>query len=144
MNKVKLIYNQTLMISTGILFAMGIRTVVLYFLNGEYMVNWQWYIPISMIIAGFLCALASLILYREDDNKKVNEYVTKGIHFVLVYGIVSLCGYIFRWYTNLREYLFIVMLYVIIYVCVWVYSIWMFKNDEKIINKAIDEIRDEE
>ena len=115
MNKVKLIYNQTLMISTGILFTMGIRTVVLYFTDGEYMINWEWYIPIS-----------------------------KGIHFVLVYGIVSLCGYIFRWYTNLREYLFIVMLYVIIYVCVWVYSIWMFKNDEKMINKAIDEIRDEE
>ena len=144
MNKVKLIYNQTLMISTGILFAMGIRAVVLYFLKGEYMVNWQWYIPISIVIAGFLCALASLILYWEDEKNKANAYAAKGIHFVLVCGIVSLCGYIFRWYTNLREYLFIALLYVIIYVCVWVYSIWMFKNDEKMINKAIDEIRDED
>ncbi len=144
MNKVKLIYNQTLMISTGILFAMGIRAVVLYFTDGEYMINWQWYIPISIIIAGFFCALASLILYMEDENKKINMYLPKVIHFVLVCGIVSLCGYIFRWYTNLREYLFIAMLYVIIYVCVWAYSIWMFKSDEKKINEAINEIRDEE
>ena len=34
MNKVKLIVNQALMISTGILLGMGIRTVILYFTSG--------------------------------------------------------------------------------------------------------------
>ena len=144
MSKVKLIYNQTLMISVGILLGMGLKTVVLYLINGEDMINWQWFIPISIVIMGFLCALPSLILYWAEENKKISAPLAEGLHCVAVFAIVSLGGYLFQWYTNLREYLFIVFLYVVIYGAVWAYTIWMWKSDEKKINRAIDEIRDEE
>ena len=144
MSKGKLIYNQTLMISTGILFGMGVRTVVLYFISGEETISWQWFIPISIIITGFLCALPSLILYWANDNKKISIQLAEALHCVAVLAVVSLCGYLFQWYSNLKEYLFIALLYVLIYGAVWVYTIWMFKSDEKKINQAIDEIRDEE
>ena len=132
------------MISVGILLGMGLKTVVLYLINGEDMINWQWFIPISIVIMGFLCALPSLILYWVDENKKISAPLAEGLHCVAVFVIVSLGGYLFQWYTNLREYLFIVFLYVVIYGAVWAYTIWMWKSDEKKINRAIDEIRDEE
>ena len=99
---------------------------------------------IAKFIMGFLCALPSLILYWVDENKKISAPLAEGLHCVAVFVIVSLGGYLFQWYTNLREYLFIVFLYVVIYGAVWAYTIWMWKSDEKKINRAIDEIRDEE
>ena len=144
MSKAKLIYNQTLMISTGILLGMGIRTVVLYFTNGQEMIQWELFIPISIIITGFLCSLPSLILYWADENTKVSIHLAEVLHCISVLLVVSLCGYLFKWYTDLREYLFILLLYVLIYGAVWVYTIWMFRADEKKINQAIGEIRDEE
>ena len=144
MSKAKLIYNQTLMISTGILLGMGMRTVVLFFTNGEELIHWQWFTPISIIITGLLCALPSLILYWADENTKVSIKLAEVLHCISVFLVVTLCGYMFKWYTNLREYLFIMLLYVLIYGAVWVYTIWMFRADEKKINQAIDEIRDEE
>ena len=144
MSKVKLIYNQTLMISAGILLGMGMRSVVLHFINGEDMINWQWFIPISIIIMGFFCALPSLILYWAEDNKRISARLLEVLHCIAVFAVVSLGGYLFRWYTNLKEYLFIVLLYVVIYGAVWAYTIWMCKTDERKINQAIDEIRDEE
>ena len=108
------------------------------------MVRWSWYIPISIVFKGFLCALPSLILYCADDNKKVSLQLAEVLHFAAVLAVVSLCGYLFRWYTDFKEYLVILLLYVLIYGAVWLSTIWMFKADEKKINRAIDEIRDEE
>ena len=144
MNRAKLIFNQTLMISTAILFGMGIRTAVHFATADEYMINWQWYIPLSIIAVGFLCALASLILYDDSATGKVNMRVRVCLHCILVLAIVSLSGHFFNWYSSLAEYLIIVIMYIIIYAFVWIATVWMLKVDEKKINDAISEIRDEE
>lgn len=144
MNRAKLIFNQTLMVSTAILFGMGVRTAVLFVTTGEYMISWQWYIPLSIVAVGFLCALVSLILYEDSMGAKVNMRLRICLHCLLVFAIVSLSGYFFGWYTNLTEYLLIVVMYIIIYAFVWISTAWMLKADEKKINDAISEIRDEE
>ncbi|MCR5399717.1 MAG: DUF3021 domain-containing protein [Lachnospiraceae bacterium] len=144
MNKAKIIFNQTMMISSAILFGMGIRTGVLYLVRGEYLIRWEWYIPLSIILSGLLCALASLVLYSDKDDDRQGEAIRIGLHFILVLGIVSLCGYLFGWYGDLFGYLIVLVMYVIIYAFVWASTVWMLKSDEKKINKAIDEIRDDE
>ncbi len=144
MNKTKIIFNQTLMISTAILFGMGVRTAILFAAAGEYMINWQWYIPLSIIAVGFLCSLASLLLYDDSAVSKVDFRFRKCLHCILVFAIVSLSGYFFDWYSTFDEYLLIVIMYIIIYAFVWISTIWMLKADEKKINDAISEIRDEE
>ncbi|MCR4849850.1 MAG: DUF3021 domain-containing protein [Lachnospiraceae bacterium] len=143
MNKAKIIFNQTMMISTAVLFGMGIRTAILFLVAGQYMIEWQWYIPLSVVLVGFLCALASLVLYDETDNES-HQRLRVVIHFILVLGIVSLFGYLFDWYSDLTGYLIIAIMYVIIYTFVWISTLWMLKVDEKKINDAIDRIRDEE
>ena len=62
MNRCKLIFNQTLMISTAILFGLGIEELIEYIISADEMIRWQWYIPLSVILTGFICALASLVL----------------------------------------------------------------------------------
>ncbi|MBO4846452.1 MAG: DUF3021 family protein [Lachnospiraceae bacterium] len=144
MNKAKMIFNQTLMISTGILFGVGVQTALQFLANGNTSFQWQWYIPLSIIFAGFLCSLATLFLTYDDVSGRSEGYLRVCLHFIAVFAIVSLCGYLFGWYTALDEYIPIVIMYVIIYAFVWISSNWMLKSDEKKINKAIDEIRDEE
>lgn len=143
MNKAKIIFNQTMMISTAVLFGMGIETAIMFLVAGQYMIEWQWYIPLSVVLVGFLCALASLVLYDETDNES-HQRLRVVIHFILVLGIVSLFGYLFDWYSDLTGYLIIAIMYVIIYTFVWISTSWMLKADEKKINDAIDRIRDEE
>lgn len=143
MNKAKLVFNHTLMISTAILFGMGIRTAVLYFKEGQYTISWQWYIPLSIVAVGFLCSLASLLLLG-DDGSMVKLRIRICLHCLLVFCIVSLCGYLFDWYSGILDYLIIVVMYVIIYAFVWISTSWMLKADEKKINDAISKIRDEE
>jgi Protein of unknown function (DUF3021). len=144
MNKAKMIFNQTLMISTGILFGVGVQTMLQYLTYGKSSFQWQWYIPLSIILAGFLCALATLFLTDDEVSGKSVGYIRTGLHFVAVFAIVSLCGYLFEWYTSLDEYIPIVIMYVVIYAFVWISTTWIMKSDEKKINKAIDDIRDEE
>ena len=144
MNKAKLIFNQTLMISTAILFGMGIRTAILYLTAGQYMINWQWYIPLSIVLVGFLCSLASFLLYDDAVGSVASMRIRKILHFLLVFGIVSLSGYFLDWYSDLTQYLLIVIMYIIIYAFVWIATIWMLRADADKINDAISEIRDEE
>ena len=132
-----------MMISTAVLFGMGIETAIMFLVAGQYMIEWQWYIPLSVVLVGFLCALASLVLYDETDNES-HQRLRVVIHFILVLGIVSLFGYLFDWYSDLTGYLIIAIMYVIIYTFVWISTLWMLKADEKKINDAIDRIRDEE
>ena len=64
MKKWRLIFIQTLMISTGILFGVGVQALVGHLQTGSETLSWQWYIPLSIIFTGFLCSLATLLLMQ--------------------------------------------------------------------------------
>ena len=66
MKKWKIVFNQTLMISTGILFGLGVQKLIEWLRNKDTSINWPWYIPLSIILTGFLCALATLFLIDRD------------------------------------------------------------------------------
>ncbi|MCR5502411.1 MAG: DUF3021 domain-containing protein [Lachnospiraceae bacterium] len=145
MNKAKFIFNQALMISTSILFCMGVRTAILFFTKGIDMAGWEWYVPLSIVIVGFLCAPVSLLLLYDDQAKSAwTMRLRICLHCLLVFGIVSLSGYLFHWYSDLAGFLVVALIYIIIYVFVWIATTWILKADEKKINDAIDQIRDEE
>lgn len=144
MKKLKLIFNQTLMISTAILFGIGIQSLLLHFTQGTEVLRWQWYIPLSIVLTGFVCSLPTRFFLSIDHLSKGMLYLRIAIHFVSIGGIVSLCGYLFRWYESLQAYLPILAMYVVIYCFVWIATAWMVKLDEKKINDAIKDLQDEE
>ncbi len=144
MKKWRLIFIQTLMISTGILFGVGVQALVGHLQTGSETLSWQWYIPLSIIFTGFLCSLATFLL-QEDDGKDITRSRLRiALHFLLLFGVVAGCGYFFGWYDSAAGFAVIGGMYVLIYGFVWAASIWMGKADEKKINEAIDGIRDEE
>ena len=144
MKKCKVVFSQTLMISTGILFGVGVQALISHLSGGNRMLSWPWYIPLSIILTGFLCALGSLLLLT-DEGKNVNRSKLRILlHFILLFLVVAGCGYLFGWYETPGELAVIGGMYVLIYGFVWTGSLWMMKTDEKKINEAISEIRDEE
>ena len=145
MNRCKLIFNQTLMISTAILFGLGIGELIEYIRYGDDMMSWPWYNLLSIIFTGFLCALASLLLVDEDSGKKLpNMKLRIVLHFLVLSAVVAGCGYLFRWYESFEQFIPIAVIYVLTYIFVWISTLWICKSDEKKINEAINDIRDED
>ena len=144
MKKWKLIFSQTLMISTGILFGVGVQAAINHLNTGAENLQWQWYIPLSIIFTGFLCALASLFLLEDEGRSVSQSRIRIVLHFIFLFLVVAGCGYLFDWYDDVGGLAVIGGMYVLIYGFVWLGSLWMNKADEKKINEAINEIRDEE
>ena len=139
MSKLKMLFLQTSFISLGIFLAVGIAQTVLHFFGNTYATDW--YFLLSVIFAGVLCSLPSLILY----NEKIKPFFIKIlIHFILVFAAVSLLGWLFKWYTGFIDYAFVILIFVFVYVFVWVMAKWFYVKEDKEINSALDSIRDEE
>lgn len=140
MNKVKIIFIQTMMISTGMLLVLGIEGFIKH-INGSD-ISFSWYYPISIIITGFLCALPTLLFYLNEDG---SFGIIKIIgHFILLLLIIIFCGKIFKWYKEADELISMVITYIVIYVSVWFATLWLMKIDDNKINNALKEIQDEE
>ncbi len=130
------------MISTAILFLIGIGSAV-EFLFGEE-ISLPWYLPLSIICAGIVCALPSLLLMGFDKWKKKKLIIMIAIHLVVNYLIVAGLGYVFRWYTKVSGFISVSISFVLIYIFVWAASIWTANREVKEINSALEMIRDEE
>ena len=124
MVKFKLIFNQTLMISSAILFGLGIEELVEFLMTGDKQLTWQWYIPLSIILCAFVCSVPSIIFI--DDYSAGRVFMLKVvIHFICIFAAVSLFAKLFGWYDSFRGYL-------------------VAKSDEAKINEALDDMRDED
>lgn len=141
MNKLKMLFQQTTMISAMVLLAIGLEGVVKHIAGYDFIL--EWYHPISIVLTGFLGALPTPLVWNKDCSRKQFPFLLTA-HCILLLGIVSLIGFLFHWYSNGIDYLFVAIAYFIIYVLVWVVSFWLERCDEAKINQAIQKIRDEE
>ncbi|MCR4648990.1 MAG: DUF3021 domain-containing protein [Lachnospiraceae bacterium] len=139
MNKLKLLFLQTSFISVGIFFGVGLTNLIMHFAGKTYIV--EWYFLLSVILAGMLCSLPSLILYAE----KINPFFLRIIlHFCTLFAAVSLLGWLFKWYTAITEYAVVMLIFVFVYIFVWIVTKWIYFKDDKEINNALNSIRDED
>lgn len=144
MQKVKIIFNQTMMISTAILFEIGIQTLIQHLISGAKSFTWAWYFPISICVVGFLCSLPTYFILDLDGVNRREIWIRIGIHFILVGVILGLCGCLFHWYDSLFDFIAIIPVYIIIYIFIWGVMGWFAKVDERKINEAIKNVRDVE
>ena len=142
MQKVKTIFSQTLMISTAILFGIGILMLIQHFSLGVQTFSLQWSDPLSICLTGFLSSLPTYFLLDLDSLKKSEVRIRMGIHFVLVLGIVVLCASLFHWFGQIINLRIICLMYSLIYLFVWGATAWMAKADEIKINEAIKDLQD--
>ena len=144
MQKVKTIFSQTLMISTAILFGIGMLMLMQHFSLGVQTFSFQWSDPLSICLTGFLSSLPTYFLLDMDNLKKSEVWIRMGIHFVSVLGIVVLCASLFHWFGQIINLRIICLMYSLIYLFVWCATAWMAKVDEIKINGAIKDLQDAE
>lgn len=140
--KLKPIFIQMLMITTGIVAVMSVEGIAGYLKGEAY--SLMWYHPVSILAAAVLCSLPSLLFSGYEKWSKNKFIVCVVIHAIILYIIIVGMGYVFTWYKNLPEWIFVTAAYVLIYVFVWVGSLWIGKRDANEINEALNGIRDEE
>ena len=145
MKKMKMVAEQTLMVSFMVLCYVSIYGLVILRKDNDY---FDWFIPGSIVITSFLCSLITvLFLFVHQDSKdqsKLNFRLRSVIHFILLYLLIMGCGYLFRWYTGTLGFIMTSVIYVIIYHGTCLGTILIFKHEEKIISDALEKIRDEE
>ena len=144
MQKVKTIFSQTLMISTAILFGIGILMLVQHFSLGMQTFTFQWSDPLSICFTGFLSSLPTYFLLDMDSLKKSEVWIRMGLHFVSVLGIVVFCASLFHWFGQIINLRILCLMYSLIYLFVWGVTAWMAKADEIKINEAIKDLQDSE
>lgn len=139
MSKLKLLFLQTSFISLGIFFGVGITNLIMHF-RGDTFIG-EWYFLLSVILAGVLCSLPSLILYAE----KIKPFFIKIIiHFCTLFAAVSLLGWLFNWYSELMGYAIVMLIFIFVYIFVWLVTKWIYIKEDKEINNALNSIRDDE
>ena len=145
MNRFKLWLEQTMTISFAIYVGIIIEGLV-YAMMGDPLTsfNLTWLQLVSVILTGALCSLPTVFWLADTDIPK-NKFIVRIIlHCIGLYAIVSLFGYIFKWYVKLDGFIMMTIIYFLVYVFVWIVSLWFHKRDDNKINKALDDIRDEE
>ncbi len=143
MKVVKAIVRMAMTVSTGILIAMSLEGVALHFIYGVKF-SFEWYHPLSILVCGVLCAIVSAVWV---DEKKLTRGQIIGkmiLHFLLIYAIVMLSGYLFGWYDGPTGFCVISLACILVYNFVWVVSTWLGHKEETEINAALSSIRDEE
>ena len=144
MQKLKIIFHQTFMISTAILFGIGMLMLIQHMVSGVQTLSLQWSDPLSICFTGFLSSLPTYFLLDLDNLKKSEVRIRMGIHFVSVLGIVVLCASLFHWFGQIINLRILCFMYSLIYLFVWGVTAWMAKADEIKINEAIKALQDSE
>ena len=146
MNKLKIWLEQTMTISFAIYVGIIIEGLV-YAMKGDALAsfNLSWLQLVSVILTGAVCSLPTVFWLVSDTDIPKNKFIVRIIlHCIGLYAVVSLFGWVFKWYTQIDGFIMITIIYFLVYVFVWCVSLWFHKRDENQINKALDDIRDEE
>ena len=146
MSKLKLWFVQTMMISFAILVGIIIEGIVYSVFMGDDLAsfNLSWLQLLSVVLTGAFCSIPTLIWLTDNDLPKSKFIIRLVLHCIGLYAIVSLFGWLFKWYQHMDGFIMITVIYFLVYVFVWLVSLWLYKRDDNQINKALDDIRDEE
>lgn len=141
MNQLKILFQQVLMISTGTLFLIGIQGLVSHLTGTPF--HFEWYYPFSIILLGLLCSLPTSLFIFNGALK--NHFIWNLIlHFLSTWVIMALIGWIFHWYSTLRELLALTVEDIVVYTFVWAATLWILRTEDKKINRALQDIQDKE
>ena len=146
MSKFKLWFLQTMMISFAILCGIVLEGAVFLIIDHDPLSSMalNWYQLLSIVLTGALCSVVTVFLICKENISKKEFFIRVVIHCLCLYLVVMLFGKLFTWYTTLKGFLLVTLLYFLIYVFVWVSTRFLQKQDDDKINKALGDIRDDE
>ena len=146
MSKLKLWFLQTMMISFAILVGIIIEGVVYSVFMGDDLAsfNLSWLQLLSVVLTGAFCSIPTLFWLTDNDLPKSKFIIRLVLHCIGLYAIVCLFGWLFKWYQRIDGFIMMTVIYFLVYVFVCLVTLWLYKRDDNQINKALDDIRDEE
>ena len=135
-----------MMISFAILVGIIIEGLIYCIFGGDPLSEFKlsWIQLLSVVLTGAVCSVPTVIWLTDTDIPKNKFIVRLILHCIGLYAIVSVFGKIFGWYNQLDGFIFMTIIYFLVYAFVWVVTLWFHKRDDNKINKALDDIRDEE
>jgi len=140
----KMVFNHFLLITTILLFMMGLLKLACY-LAGDNMDPLPWIFPLQVIGVSLPTALCSYVYMGKKELTKNQFLVRCTIHFILLIAIVLGEGFAFEWYgDNITGIIPVIIIFFIIYVCVWVITSIKDKRSSDNINKALHNIKQQE
>lgn len=141
MNQIKILFQQVLMISTGTLFLIGVQGLVSYLTGADFV--FEWYYPFSIILLGILCSLPTTLFIFNGALKKHFAW-NLILHFLSIWVITALIGWVFNWYSLFGQFLSLTVKYILVYIFVWTATLWILRAEDRKINQALRDIQDEE
>ena len=146
MAKLKLWFEQCVIVSFAILAGVVLEGLLFHWLYGDTLSSFylDWYQLLSIVMTGIVCGIPTILLLDEDTLKRIPFILKVILHCILTYLVVAGIGKVFSWYTKLSGFIMMTIIFVLVYVFVWVSNIWLHKQDEKKINQALEDLRDEE
>ncbi len=146
MNKLKLWFLQTMMISFAVLCGIVLEGVVFLIIDKDPLSSFSlnWFQLLSIPLTGAVCSLVTVLLLCRENLSKKAYMISVIIHCICLYGVVILFGKLFSWYTKMDGFILVTIIYFLVYAFVWIATRFLQKQDDNRINKALDSIRDEE
>lgn len=146
MNRLKFWLEQTMTISFAILVGIILEGVVYLIFRGQSLEQFSlsWIQLLSIVLTGAVCSVPTVIWLSDYDIPKNKFIVQLIIHCIGLYAIVAVFGWIFNWYSQANGFIMMTVIYFMVYVFVWLVSLWFHKREDSKINNALDDIRDEE
>lgn len=142
MKKLKILFQQAMTISTGILLGIGLEGFFAERQGYEFALGWEDLLMI--VVTGLICAIPSLIWLTEEEMTR-GQFIIRLIgHCLLLYGIVAGIGYVAHWYGDPQEFALVSVIYFLVYLFVWLVSYWNGWRNQKRINRALKDIQDQE
>ena len=132
---IKLILTQFFIITTGVLFGIGLMSLI-----ANWHDPWPWYMPFQIIFVSICTALASLIYLSKKELSKKAIIIRAIIHLIVLLAIVYTSGYFFKWWSELSGILFVGAIFILVYVTVAATTYIIEKKDSKKINEALKKI----
>lgn len=140
--KIKVLFLETLMIAFGIVVIMTIGGIVAHIQGKTFVL--QWYHPLSIVVSSVLCSLPFIFLFGIENMPKRKATVRFILHCLALYCLVGGLGYVFCWYSGLAGFIILSIEYFVIYGFVWMAMLWISRKDAKDINDTLALIRDDE
>lgn len=142
MKKLKILFQQAMTISTGILLGISLEGFFAERQGYEFVLGWEDLLMI--VVTGLICAIPSLIWLTEEEMTR-GQFIIRLIgHCLLLYGIVAGIGYVAHWYSEPKEFAFVSVIYFLVYLFVWLVSYWNGWRNQERINQALKDIQDQE
>ncbi|MCQ2520619.1 MAG: DUF3021 domain-containing protein [Lachnospiraceae bacterium] len=142
LERIRVLFVETLVITTGMLFGIGVEGIIFRLIGKSFVLSW--YQPMAIFLTAFVSSIVSVVVFADEPKTRGRAITRMALHFILLFLVISLAGYVFDWFSSVGMYIGMALIYCFVYIFSWVSNMYILKKDAQEINEALKDIRDDE